>query len=130
MSSSRGVALDQLRSVIAARMAAQSLRAVAREVGMSPSGLQKFVDGSIPYLSTRRKLERWFVREAARGEGEMDGGVALAAVSVLVRDLPLARRPRAVRQLVAELKAAYGAEEEPRPSWLDDLARDTGSGPE
>lgn len=129
MSSSRGVALDQLRSVIVARMATLSLRAVAREVGMSPSGLQKFVDGSIPYLSTRRKLERWFVREAGRGEGEVDAGAALAAVAVLVRDLPPARRPRAVRQLVAALRAAYAAEE-PRPSWLDELVRNTRPAPE
>jgi hypothetical protein len=130
MSSSRGVPLDQLRSVIVARMATLSLRAVAREVGMSPSGLQKFVDGSVPYLSTRRKLERWFVHEAARGEGGVDTGAAMAAVAVLVRDLPPARRPHAVRKLVAGLTAAYAAEEEPRPSWLDELAREAGPRPE
>lgn len=111
-------------------MSTLSLRGVAREVGMSPSGLQKFVDGSVPYLTTRRKLEQWFVREAARGEGEVESGVALAAVALLVRDLPSARRPRAVRQLVAGLEAAYDAEEEPRPSWLDALSRDTGAAPE
>lgn len=121
-----GVPLDQLRAVIAARLAAVSLRSVAREVGMSPSGLQKFVDGSVPYLPTRQKLERWYVSEAARGEAEMSADVALAALGVLVCDLPPGRRRRAVRRLAAELRAAYDAEEGPPPPWLDELARRAG----
>ena len=126
MSVRSGVPLDQLRAVIAARLATVSLRGVAREVGMSPSGLQKFVDGSVPYLPTRQKLERWYVREAARGEAEMSAEVALAALAVLVCDVPPGRRRRAVRRLVAELAAAYDAEEGPRPPWLDELAREAG----
>lgn len=125
MSSRSGVPLDQLRAVILARMATASLRSVAREVGMSPSGLQKFVDGSIPYLPTRQKLERWYVREASRGEAEMSAEVASAALGVLVCDLSPARRRAVVRRLVKEVRASYDAEGPP-PAWLEDLSREAG----
>ncbi len=105
-------------------MASMSLRSVAREVGMSPSGLQKFMDGSVPYLPTRQKLERWYVRETARSGDEMSLEVAMAALHLLVDDLPLARRRRALLDLVATLEAAYNGAEAPLPSWLEDLFRE------
>ena len=128
MSVRSGVPLDQLRAVVMARMANVSLRGVAREVGMSPSGLQKFVDGSVPYLPTRQKLERWYVREASRGEAEMSADVAAAALGVLVSELTPARRRGVVRRLVREVRAAYDAEGPP-PPWLDELAREVGPDP-
>lgn len=123
MSVRSGVPLDQLRAVVMARMANVSLRGVAREVGMSPSGLQKFVDGSVPYLPTRQKLERWYVREASRGEAEMSAEVASAALGVLVSELAPDRRRGVVRRLVREVRAAYDAEGPP-PSWLDEVVRE------
>lgn len=123
MSVRSGVPLDQLRAVIMARMASVSLRGVAREVGMSPSGLQKFVDGSVPYLPTRQKLERWYVREASRGEAEMSAEVASAALGVLLGELTPARRRGTARRLVREVRAAYEAEGAP-PPWLDELVRE------
>lgn len=122
-----GVSLDQLRTVITARLATVSLRGVAREVGMSPSGLQKFVDGSVPYLPTRQKLERWYVREAARGETEVSAEVASAALDTLVRGLSPGPRQVLVRRLLAEMGAAYDTEG-PRPPWLDQLARESDPG--
>jgi len=122
-----GVSLDQLRAVVTARLSTVSLRGVAREVGMSPSGLQKFVDGSVPYLPTRQKLERWYVREAARGETEVSVEVASAALDTLVRGLsPWARRAL-VQRLVAEMGAAYDAAGQ-RPPWLDQLAHESDPG--
>ncbi|HEX2094230.1 MAG TPA: hypothetical protein VHG28_17635 [Longimicrobiaceae bacterium] len=120
------VPLDELRQVILARLATMSLRGVARDVGMSPSGLQKFVDGSIPYLPTRQKLERWYVRESARSGGEMSAEVALAALYLLLNDLPPGRRRPVFRGLVAALETAYDGVDNPRPEWLDDLLREMG----
>ncbi len=36
-----------------------SLRQAAREIGMSPTGLQKFLHGGEPYVKTVRKLSLW-----------------------------------------------------------------------
>lgn len=118
------VPLNELRQVIEARLAVVSLRGLAREVGMSPTGLQKFMDGSVPYLPTRQKLERWLVREVAAGRAQMSPSAALAALEVLVRDLPARRRKRVRTDVVGTLRAAYDAAAPPRPDWVDALARD------
>lgn len=122
------IPLDELRQVIEARLAVVSLRALAREVGMSPTGLQKFIDGSVPYLPTRQKLERWLVREVAAGRVQMSPSAAIAALEVLVRDLPARRRKRARTEVVRTLRAAYDAAAPPRPGWVDALARDVEKG--
>lgn len=118
------VPLRELRQVIEARLASMSLRGVARDVGMSPSGLQKFVDGSVPYLPTRQKLERWYVRETARSGEDMSAGVAMAALNLLVDDLPLSRRRATLLSMVDTLSAAYDAPDAVRPAWLEDLLRE------
>ena len=124
------VPIDELRRLISARLAGVSLRGLARDVGMSPTGLQKFVDGSVPYLPTRQKLERWLVREVAEGRAEMSPGAALAALEVLVHDLPADRQEPARKALVRVLRAAYGAASPPHPAWLEELARRLGPGAE
>ncbi len=58
--------IERVRQTVLARVRATSLRAVAREVGMSPSGLEKFLSGGNPYSGTRRKLYNWWLR--AQGE--------------------------------------------------------------
>lgn len=123
------VPVDELREVIAARLASMSLRSVARAVGMSPSGLQKFVDGAVPYLPTRQKLERWYVRETAEYHGGMTLAAALAAVRVLIDDLPPPRQERAAQELVSTLARLYG-EEDARPTWLEELIRELAPRPD
>lgn len=120
------VPIDELRDVIAARLAAMSLRSLARAVGMSPSGLQKFMDGAVPYPHTREKLERWYVREAGEGRAEMTAGAALAAVGLLVRDLPPGRQEEAAAELVETVRRRYDAADGPRPGWLDGLIGELG----
>lgn len=39
-----------------------SLRAVAREVGMTPTGLRGVLDGATPYATTRARLRAWHFR--------------------------------------------------------------------
>lgn len=103
--------VDILRQAASWSVSAASLRQVAREVGMSPSGLQKFLDGSSPYSATRKKLARWYVR---RGH-EPDVHAALAALEVLVQDLPPVERLQAMdRALVALARSRIGKS----PSWM------------
>jgi hypothetical protein len=122
MSASRTSApLDRVREALEARKEAASLRQVAREVGMSPTGLQKVLDGARPYSATRRKLERWYVRETAQYPGSFSAGSAFAALSVLVQDLPPGRRKDVLARLVSDLREGYAAAGPPIPSWVDEL---------
>jgi hypothetical protein len=57
-------ACERFRAALRQAIARSTLRSVAREVGMSPSGLQNFLDGSNPYGKTRERLRLWYFREA------------------------------------------------------------------
>ncbi|HEX7118643.1 MAG TPA: hypothetical protein VF212_07645 [Longimicrobiales bacterium] len=116
-----GLRLDRLREAVAERVDAHSLRSVARAVGMSPTGLQKFLDGATPYSATRRKLERWYVREAASYGGVADAESVRAALHVLGRDLPRGEREKALSDIVDRLEAAYRESGREPPPWLAEL---------
>lgn len=113
-----GASLERMRDALASRIEATSLRQVAREVGMSPTGLQNVLAGADSYSRTRRKLERWYVRETARHGGTLDAHSVSAALHLLTRDLPPAGRRPAVDRLVDELEAAYTAAGRSTPPWL------------
>lgn len=51
--------LPDLVSAARARTEATSLRGAAREIGMSPTGLRKMLDGAQPYSPTIRRLRKW-----------------------------------------------------------------------
>jgi hypothetical protein len=69
MASNDGAApLARLREAVERQVSERSLRHAARQVGMSPTGLQKFLAGSAPSDATCRKLERWAFEKAAAGE--------------------------------------------------------------
>jgi hypothetical protein len=55
---------ERYRRAVRDAIACSTLRAVARKMGMSPSGLQKFLDGSLPYGKTKERLRFWYFREA------------------------------------------------------------------
>jgi hypothetical protein len=55
---------ERFRGAVREAIARSTLRAVAKDVGMSPTGLQKFLDGTNPYGKTRERLRLWYFREA------------------------------------------------------------------
>lgn len=116
-----GASLERVREVLAARVDATSLRQVAREVGMSPSGLQNVLAGADSYSRTRRKLERWYVRETARFEAPLDPHAISAALHLLTRDLPPGRRRPTVERVIDALEEAYTAAGRPAPPWLREV---------
>jgi len=70
-----------VRRAMRNRVDATSLRDLARDLGMSPSGLQNFLDGVTP----RRKgpiFMEWFLKAGARWTDE--NAVLAAAVEVVV----------------------------------------------
>ncbi|HEX7049346.1 MAG TPA: hypothetical protein VF188_03955 [Longimicrobiales bacterium] len=115
--------LDRLREAVAGGVEARSLRQVARDVGMSPTGLRKFLSGATPYSATRRKLERWYVREAARYGDDLGPGSASAALRILGHGLPPEERRRALNQMLDVLEAAHREAGRTPPPWLAELRR-------
>jgi hypothetical protein len=114
--------LQRVRAALADRVEHRSLREAAREVGMSPSGLRKVLDGARPYSSTRRKLHAWYVREGVRSYGETDASSALSALDLLVGALPSAPRARTAREIVETLRRGFEAASLLAPEWLDEAA--------
>lgn len=116
MASNDGSApLARLREAVERQVTARSLRNAARQVGMSPTGLQKFLSGTAPTDATCRKLERWAFEKAAAGEPPT-AETALAVLRLLVGALPPRRHPEAVVRLLSVLESAF--DDGVRPAWL------------
>jgi hypothetical protein len=108
--------LARLREAVEQQVAERSLRHAARQVGMSPTGLQKFLSGTAPAESTCRKLERWAFERAASGEPPTAES-ALAVLRFLVGALPPRRHLEALARLLTVLESAH-AEAGLEPEWL------------
>jgi hypothetical protein len=122
VTSSTGTPAGILRRALRHEVGAASLRRVSRQVGMSPTGLRKFLDGARPYSATRRRLERWYLLHGpGRPEGEMRGEAALAVLRVLVQDLAPPRHRPSLERLAAALGEAYDTAGVERPRWLGEL---------
>lgn len=55
----------EFRNAAAMAVENTSLRSVATEIGMSPTGLKKFLNGTNPYGPTLHKLRRWHAERLA-----------------------------------------------------------------
>lgn len=115
--------LERMREALAARVEATSLRQVARDVGMSPTGLQKVLGGADSYSRTRRKLERWYVRESLHYGGGLDAAAVTAALRVAVQDLAPGPRRETLERLVSDLEKGYTAGGTAAPPWLAEVRR-------
>lgn len=56
--------LERYRIALDDAIALTSLRAVAREIGMSPSGLTNFLNGTHPYGRTLERVRNWYYSRA------------------------------------------------------------------
>lgn len=91
--------IGRIRTALRERIDATSLRRVAREIGMTPSGLQKVLDSSSPYQRTLHKLRAWHGRYVAEDYSTAQE----VALEELLRKLPVPRRARAREQILAIL---------------------------
>jgi transcriptional regulator with XRE-family HTH domain len=112
---------SHLRQVTAQRVAATSLRKVAREIGMSATGLSKFLDGNAPYLPTLNRLRNWYLRYAATPAGTLSEEDAYAALALLVHDLAPDARQGAIEAMLACMREGYQRSGQPEPAWVAEL---------
>lgn len=82
---SESALLPVSRELARLRIAETSLREVAREIGMSATGLRGFLDGTDPYGKTIEKLRAWVGR--VRGLGDASPEVAENTILALLRGL-------------------------------------------
>lgn len=117
-----------LRASLGWQVAATSLRRTARDVGMSPTALQSFLEGAAPYSETRHKLVSWYVRfQCDTDRGAVDRASAGAALALLTAHLPV-EVARTVRGAVVEMvRCTTGRTGLPAPAWMNDLAQGEGS---
>jgi len=123
----RDATVHHLRETAAARVESTSLRGVAREIGMSPTGLKKFLLGTAPYSPTLRRLRKWYIQHAALPTGEVSQHDASAALAVLTHDLPPEPRRTAADCVLDCLAKGYDASGRGRPRWVADLRAQYGT---
>jgi transcriptional regulator with XRE-family HTH domain len=117
----RNASVRHMREVAAARMENTSLRQVAREIGMSPTGLKKFLEATAPYSPTVRRLRNWYVRYAAVQRSDVEEVDASAALEVLMHDLRSESRRDAALHVLEAVGTGYERSGRPRPDWLSEL---------
>jgi len=122
----RGATVQHLREMAAARVENTSLRGVAREIGMSPTGLKKFLLGTAPYSPTLRRLRRWYLQHAALPTGEVSYHDASAALVVITHDLQPEPRREAADSVLDALERGYELSGRPAPRWIADLRAEYG----
>ena len=117
----RTATIRHMREAAAARVENTSLRSVAREIGMSPTGLKKFLQGTAPYSPTLRRLRNWYVTYAAVQAGEVLTQDATAALAVLVHDLSPDPRRTAASCVLDCVSRGYAQSGKTRPVWINEL---------
>src|SRR5215207_11576403 len=120
----RAATVQHLRGMAASRVQQTSLRGVAREIGMSPTGLKKFLLGTAPYSPTLRRLRKWHVHHAALPAGEVEYQDAEAAIAVLTHDLPGEPRRETAECVLDCLGRGYDATGRARPRWVAELRQE------
>lgn len=120
--------VKHLRETAQSRVDNTSLRSVAREIGMSPTGLKKFLQGTAPYSPTLRRLRNWYVQYAAVQSGNVHEQDAAAALGILVHDLSPDPRRQTAACLLDCVGRGYDQNGKARPEWVSVLAERYASG--
>jgi hypothetical protein len=124
---SREATVQHLREMAAARVENTSLRGVAREIGMSPTGLKKFLMGTAPYSPTLRRLRKWYLQYAALPSAEVTYQDASNALVVLTHDLSPDPRRETSDCVLDCLARGYDTTGRSRPRWVAELRAEYGT---
>ena len=113
--------IPQLRTAVIERVERTSLRSAAREIGMSPTGLKKFLDGNMPYTKTIHRLRRWYLQHTAQKREELSDEDAFAALRVLVFDLPPGVQSQTVDAMLQCMEDSYVRTHREIPAWVAEM---------
>jgi hypothetical protein len=105
---------ERYRLALRDAIARSTLRAVAKSVGMSPTGLQNFLDGTNPYGKTRERLRFWYFREAGFSSYAVEDAAYI--LRRLVGTLPAP--DHGVADLLAAVEGAYRRAGMMAPGWV------------
>jgi hypothetical protein len=104
--------LAAVRDAVRRRVEQTSIRVVAEEIGMSPSGLHVLLGGSRPHAKTRAKLVEWYLelraadqpRANAVSPGDVDAALRLLTVYVQ-QDGRKSVKERRIREIVRRFES-------------------------
>lgn len=106
--------LKRLIDAVRERVEETSIRAVASEIGMSPSGLHVLLQGATPHARTREKLVAWYAaRRGGRSTQPQISSIDVdAALRLLVQyakeDSRANVRARRVREILTRFQTDSG----------------------
>jgi hypothetical protein len=109
--------IENIRRAVREHVAATSLRSMARELGASPSGLSKFLDGAHPYRKRFLRLKAWYARNQHEPM-QLSDGDARAALTLLTAGMEKERRDVATEAIIEALTAGFA---DNPPTWLHGL---------
>ena len=114
------VSLDVVRDAVRRAITRRSLRQVAREVGLSPRGLNLFIDGNKSQSGTALKLRNWYVAHGAEDVG-ISGDTVAASLHQMLDGLDEAERELGVMTILISVETLFRRSKKPPPPWIDDL---------
>ncbi len=100
-----GISVPRLRDAVRLRVEATSRRATAREIGVTPRGLELFLSGAKPHSKTLTKLLAWYEQHVDEADGPPIS--ATDAIRVLLRPLPPDLRESARARVTRYLHEIY-----------------------
>ncbi|HEX8245409.1 MAG TPA: hypothetical protein VF541_17980 [Longimicrobium sp.] len=101
-----------------------SLYTLERDIGRSPAGLLKFLNGAAPRPATRKKLLDWYVTQPPV-EDEPDRVMAELLFSRMLPSLADDDRARLLRALATRAGDAYRRRDTAPPRWITELGEST-----
>jgi len=119
MSDSEGEAAF-LIAAVRRQVARSSIRAVAKNSGVSHGGVANMVAGRTRrvYGTTLAKLRDWYLRQWAAGDDGLKPEVAAYLIDQMLAAIAPGERKAAALELVSALETFYVRREVPRPVWL------------
>jgi hypothetical protein len=120
LSRERTEELRLIRVALVAAVARSSLRAIAREVGMTATGLQGVLDGTHPYGKTWEKLRVWYALTDT-GRNELPGSLAAGLLRRLMQTIPDRRWPEAQAMLLEAIERIHRELRIKRPGWVSEV---------
>jgi hypothetical protein len=118
--------LDALRAFIATRVAEKgAVRGIAREIGVSAMGLQKFLSGGTPYAKTRRRLAEWWMAQEPNLLPALEAEGIEEAIAGMLAAVAPERRHELRDRLIATLRSLHDSHPDACPPWMGELVRKT-----